>query len=171
MTTITFDHGGTTQRIEPPPATAGHVATVAAVAGRSVRKFLRTPQLLVISVITGAMFLLIFRYVFGGAIETGPVPYVDFLVPGYIVTSVLFTGSNVSSGVAEDLEQGFTDRLRSLPVSRLALMSGRVVAETGCWRSAWRSRRPSASRSGSDCTGRRSRPSQRSGCAWRSASP
>ncbi|MBN2623254.1 MAG: ABC transporter permease [Acidimicrobiales bacterium] len=131
MTTITFDHGGTTQRIEPPPTTAGHVATVAAVAGRSVRKFLRTPQLLVISVITGAMFLLIFRYVFGGAIETGPVPYVDFLVPGYIVTSVLFTGSNVSSGVAEDVEQGFTDRLRSLPVSRLALMSGRVVAETG----------------------------------------
>ncbi len=127
MTTITFDSG----LVEPAPRTAGPVATAAAVAGRSVRKFLRTPQLLVISVITGAMFLLIFRYVFGGAIDTGPGPYVDFLVPGYVVTSVLFTGSNVSSGVAEDLEQGVTDRLRSLPVSRLALMAGRVVAETG----------------------------------------
>ena len=127
MTTITFDAG----RIEPATGTAGPVATATAVAGRSVRKFLRTPQLLVISTITGAMFLLIFRYVFGGAIETGPVPYVDFLVPGYIVTSVLFTGSNVSSGAAEDLEQGFTDRLRSLPVSRTALVAGRVVAETG----------------------------------------
>jgi ABC-2 type transport system permease protein len=59
------------------------------------------------------------------------VPYVDFLVPGYVVTSVLFTGSNVSVGVAEDMEQGFTDRLRSLPVSRTALLAGRVVAESG----------------------------------------
>jgi ABC-2 type transport system permease protein len=127
MTAITFDAG----RIEPATAPAGPLATATAVAGRSVRKFLRTPQLLVVSTITGAMFLLIFRYVFGGAIDTGPIPYVDFMVPGYIVTSVLFTGSNVSSGVAEDLEQGFTDRLRSLPVSRSALMAGRVVAETG----------------------------------------
>jgi ABC transporter DrrB family efflux protein len=127
MTTITFDAG----RIEPATRSAGLVATAATVAGRSVRKFVRTPQLLVISTITGAMFLLIFRYVFGGAVETGPVPYVAFLVPGYVVTSVLFTGSNVSSGVAEDLEQGFTDRLRSLPVSRTALMAGRVLAETG----------------------------------------
>jgi ABC transporter DrrB family efflux protein len=126
MTVITFDAG----RIEPAPRSAGAVATAVTVAGRSVRKFLRTPQLLVISTVTGAMFLLLFRYVFGGAVETGPIPYVDFLVPGYIVTSVLFTGSNVSSGVAEDLEQGFTDRLRSLPVSRRALLSGRVVAET-----------------------------------------
>jgi ABC transporter DrrB family efflux protein len=130
MTTITFDHVDPAGRIEPAERPAGPLATVGAVAWRSVRKFLRTPQLLVISTITGAMFLLIFRYVFGGAIETGPVPYVDFLVPGYIVTSVLFTGSNVSSGVAQDLEEGFTDRLRSLPVSRLALMAGRVVAET-----------------------------------------
>jgi ABC-2 type transport system permease protein len=125
MTAITFDAG----RIEPAPRPAGP-ATAAAVAGRSVHKFLRTPQLLVVSTITGAMFLLIFRYVFGGAVETGPIPYVAFLVPGYVVTSVLFTGSNVSAGVAEDLEQGFTDRLRSMPVSRTALMTGRVLAET-----------------------------------------
>ena len=77
------------------------------------------------------MFLLIFRYVFGGAVETGPVPYVAFLVPGYVVTSVLFTGSNVSSGVAEDLEQGFTDRCARCRCPRAALMAGRVVAETG----------------------------------------
>jgi ABC-2 type transport system permease protein len=52
------------------------------------------------------------------------------MVPGYIVTSVLFTGSNASSSVAQDLEEGFTDRLRSLPVSRTAVLGGRVVAET-----------------------------------------
>jgi ABC-2 type transport system permease protein len=109
---------------------AGVLATATTVAGRTVRKFVRTPQQLVLGTVTGAMFLLIFRYVFGGAIDAGAVPYVDFLVPGYVVTSVLFTGSNVSVGVAEDMEQGFTDRLRSLPVPRTALLAGRVGAES-----------------------------------------
>jgi ABC transporter DrrB family efflux protein len=113
-----------------PTRTAGPIATATAVAGRTARRFVRTPQLLVVSTVSGAMFLLIFRYVFGGAIDTGPIPYVDFLVPGYVVTSVLFTGSNAASGVAEDLERGITDRLRSLPVSRSALLGGRVAAES-----------------------------------------
>lgn len=127
MTAVTFDAG----RITPATRTAGAFTAATTVAGRTVRTFVRTPQLLVISTITGAMFLLIFRYVFGGAIATGPVSYVDFMVPGYIVTSVLFTGANASSSVAKDLEEGFTDRLRSLPVSRTAVLAGRVVAETG----------------------------------------
>ena len=126
MTAVTFDAG----RITPATRPAGAITAATTVATRSVRKFVRTPQLLVISTVTGAMFLLIFRYVFGGAIETGPVAYVSFMVPGYIVTSVLFTGSNASSSVAQDLEEGFTDRLRSLPVSRTAVLAGRVVAET-----------------------------------------
>jgi ABC-2 type transport system permease protein len=126
MTAVTFDSG----RITPAARPAGAITAATTVAARSVRKFVRTPQLLVISTITGAMFLLIFRYVFGGAIETGPVEYVTFMVPGYIVTSVLFTGSNASSSVAQDLEEGFTDRLRSLPVSRTAVLAGRVVAES-----------------------------------------
>ena len=115
--------------ITAPARTAGPIATARAVAGRTTRRFVRTPQLLVVSTISGAMFLLIFRYVFGGAINTGSLPYVDFLVPGYLVTSVLFTGSNAASGVAEDLEAGITDRFRSLPVSRTALLTGRVMAE------------------------------------------
>jgi ABC transporter DrrB family efflux protein len=126
MTAVTFDSG----RITPAARPAGAITAATTAAARSVRKFVRTPQLLVISTITGAMFLLIFRYVFGGAIETGPVAYVTFMVPGYIVTSVLFTGSNASSSVAQDLEEGFTDRLRSLPVSRTAVLAGRVVAES-----------------------------------------
>lgn len=126
MTAVTFDAG----RITPATRPAGALTAATTVAARSVRKFVRTPQLLVISTITGAMFLLIFRYVFGGAIATGPVEYVHFMVPGYIVTSVLFTGSNASSSVAQDLEEGFTDRLRSLPVSRTAVLAGRVFAES-----------------------------------------
>jgi ABC transporter DrrB family efflux protein len=111
--------------------TASALTTASQVARRSLRKFRRTPQLLVISTVQGAMFLLIFRYVFGGAIDTGAIPYVDFLVPGFVVTGVLFTGMGTSAGVAEDLEGGFYDRLRSLPVSRTALLAGRAVAETG----------------------------------------
>jgi ABC transporter DrrB family efflux protein len=110
--------------------TAGPVTTARQVALRTVRQFARTPQLLVVNTIQGAMFLLIFRYVFGGAIESGPVPYVDFLVPGFVVTSVLFAGTGAAAGVAEDVEKGFFDRLRSLPVSRPALLAGRSLADT-----------------------------------------
>ena len=113
-----------------PARPAGAVTTAAQVARRTVRKFARTPQLLVISTVQGAMFLLIFRYVFGGAIDTGSVPYVDFLVPGFVVTGVLFSGMGASAGVAEDIEHGFFDRLRSLPVARPALLAGRALAET-----------------------------------------
>jgi len=106
-------------------------ASTLVIAKRNLLKFLRTPQLLVLGSIQSAMFLLIFRYVFGGAISPGPVPYVDFLVPGFVVTSVLFAGTGTAAGVAEDVEHGFFDRLRSLPVSRGALLAGRTLADTG----------------------------------------
>lgn len=116
-------------RAGAPTRDAGFVVTAAAVAGRTVRKFLRTPQLAVVGAVQGAMFLLIFRYVFGGAITTGSVPYVDFLVPGFVVTSVLFSGMSAASGVAEDIEAGLFDRLRSLPIPRGAVLCGRALAD------------------------------------------
>jgi ABC-2 type transport system permease protein len=116
--------------VTPPTGHAGFVTTALAVAKRTVLQFLRTPQLIVVSSIQGAMFLLIFRYVFGGAIDAGPVPYVDFLVPGFVVTGVLFSGMGASAGVADDIDKGFFDRLRSLPVSRTALLGGRALADT-----------------------------------------
>lgn len=130
MSVTTFAPAPLDLDVRPAERSAGALATASAVGLRTVRKFTRTPQQLVLSVVTGAMFLLIFRYVFGGAIDAGPVPYVDFLVPGYIVTSVLFTGGDVSVGFAEDLDKGVTDRFRSLPVSRTALLAGRIVAES-----------------------------------------
>ena len=114
-----------------PAKPSGPLATVTSVASRTVRQFVRTPQLIVVGTIQGAMFLLIFRYVFGGAINAGPVPYVDFLVPGFVVTSVLFAGMGGAAGVAQDVEEGFFDRLRSLPVRRPALVAGRALADTG----------------------------------------
>jgi ABC-2 type transport system permease protein len=102
-----------------------------AVARRTIRKFVRTPQLIVMSTVQGVLFLLIFRYVFGGAIDTGGVSYVDFLVPGFITTTILFAGTGAAVGVAEDMQSGFFDRLRSLPMHRAAAMVGRALADTG----------------------------------------
>jgi ABC-2 type transport system permease protein len=112
-----------------PTATAGPGTTAVAVARRTVRKFLRTPQLVVVGTIQGVMFLLIFRYVFGGAIGAGGLDYVQFLVPGFVVTGVLFSGTGAAAGVAEDIEQGFFDRLRSLPIPRTSVPAGRSLAD------------------------------------------
>ena len=81
--------------------------------------------------IQGALFLFMFRYVFGGAIGTGSeLDYVDFLVPGFLVTTILWTGMSAAAGVAEDAAGGVYDRLRSLPVPRSAVMVGRSLADT-----------------------------------------
>lgn len=93
--------------------------------------FAKTPQLLVVSTIQGAWFLLIFRYVFGGAIGAHHgVSYVNFMVPGFVVGGVLFSGMGAAAGVAEDVQRGVVDRLRSLPIPRLSLAAGRALAES-----------------------------------------
>jgi ABC-2 type transport system permease protein len=101
-----------------------------AVARRTVRKFVRTPQLIGLATVQSAIFLVIFRYIFGGAINTGGLPYVDFLVPGFVTTGILFAGMGAASGVAEDIEQGLFDRLRSLPIPRASVLAGRGLADT-----------------------------------------
>jgi ABC transporter DrrB family efflux protein len=109
---------------------AGFLQSTLVIGKRSLLKFMRTPQLVVLGTIQGAMFLLIFRYVFGGAIGVDGLSYVDFLVPGFVMTSVLFIRMDAATGIAEDLEQGFVDRLRSLPIPRSAVLSGRALADT-----------------------------------------
>ncbi len=112
-----------------PTRTAGAVTTTLSVARRTVLHNIRNPQVFVLGMVQGAMFLLIFRYVFGGAITSG-IRYVDFLVPGFVGTGVLFSGMGSATGAAEDLTLGLFDRLRSLPVPRLGVVAGRVVADT-----------------------------------------
>ena len=106
------------------------LASVSVIAKRTWLKFLRTPQLVVVGTVQGVMFLLIFRYVFGGAIGSGNVSYVNFLVPGFITTGLIFGGMMSAAGIAEDHEQGFFDRLRSLPIPRSSVLAGRAVADT-----------------------------------------
>jgi ABC-2 type transport system permease protein len=101
------------------------------VAGRMVRKFIRTPQLIVFTTVQSALFLLMFRFAFGGAIGTGgSLSYVNFMVPGFIASTVLWSGMGAAAGVAEDVEHGFVDRLRSLPIPRAAVLIGRSLADT-----------------------------------------
>jgi ABC-2 type transport system permease protein len=114
--------------IHRPPHPPGVWATASTYAGRTIKQFVRTPQLLVVSALTSTMFLLIFRYVFGGAIGTGTVDYVDFLIPALAAVSGLFASGAV--GVAEDMESGLFDRLRSLPIPRPAVLIGRSIADT-----------------------------------------
>lgn len=110
---------------------ASYLAASWQVSARTVKKFVRTPALIIAGTAQGILFLLIFRYVFGGAVShTGSLGFVDFLVPGFVVTGVLFQGMNASSGVAEDLQLGLFDRLRSLPIRMLSIVTGRVGADT-----------------------------------------
>jgi ABC-2 type transport system permease protein len=123
----TLDTRGTVR--EPEPGAAFTTTTVQS-ARRTFLQYLRTPQLLVLPTIIGAMFLFIFRYVFGGAIDAGNgVDYVDFLVPGFLLTTILWTGMNAPAGVAEDAASGVHDRFRSLPIPRTAVVAGRSLAD------------------------------------------
>ena len=77
------------------------------------------------------MFVLLFVFVFGGAIDTGPLDYVDFLIPGIIVQSMVFGGFVTALGLAEDLKKGLIDRFRSLPMWGPAVVAGRILADVG----------------------------------------
>jgi ABC transporter DrrB family efflux protein len=102
------------------------------VTARNLRHFVRQPQLLMFSTIQPIMFVLLFAYVFGGAVK-GALPkgldYVDFLLPGILVQSVSFRATQTAIGLAEDLQRGVVDRFRSMPMARSAVLVGRTLAD------------------------------------------
>ena len=99
-------------------------------AKRNLVQIPRVPELLVFATIQPVMFVLLFRYVFGGAIDVGGgTSYVDFLMAGIFVQTVAFGSMTTGIGLAEDLQKGLVDRLRSLPMSRSAVLTGRTVAD------------------------------------------
>jgi len=97
---------------------------------RNLMYYLRVPQLLVFSTIQPVMFLLLFTYVFGSAINTPGGEYINYLLPGILVQTVLFGGTATTVGLATDLSKGLVDRFRSLPMARSAVLAGRTIADS-----------------------------------------
>ncbi|HEV2998767.1 MAG TPA: ABC transporter permease [Solirubrobacteraceae bacterium] len=97
---------------------------------RGLRQTTRIPELMVFATIQPVMFVLLFRYVFGGAIHVGGgVSYVNYLMAGIFVQTVAFGAMTTGIGLADDLQKGLVDRFRSLPMSRLAVLLGRTLAD------------------------------------------
>jgi ABC transporter DrrB family efflux protein len=100
-------------------------------AKRSLLRIRRQPDLLIGFTVQPVMFVLLFVYVFGGAIDTGSLDYVDFLIPGIIVQSMVFGGFVTALGLADDIKKGLIDRFRSLPMWGPAVVAGRILADVG----------------------------------------
>ncbi len=96
---------------------------------RNILTIRRVPQLLVFATIQPIIFVLLFRYVFGGAIPIPGVPYVDYLMPGIFAQTVAFGAITTGVGLAEDTAKGLIERFRSLPMARSAVLVGRTVAD------------------------------------------
>jgi ABC transporter DrrB family efflux protein len=101
------------------------------IARRNLLRIPRQPDLLMAYTIQPVMFIVLFVYVFGGAINTPGYDYVDFLMPGIITQSIAFGGVVTAIGLNEDLRKGLIDRFRSLPMARSAVLAGRTLADVG----------------------------------------
>lgn len=99
-----------------------------AVAGRYLKGYQRSPQMLVFSTIQPVMFVLLFRYVFGGAIDTGG-DYVNYLMPGIFAQTVLFGSTSTGVALAEDAGKGLLERFQSLPMAKASVLIGRTLAD------------------------------------------
>jgi ABC-2 type transport system permease protein/oleandomycin transport system permease protein len=130
MTTLTAPTVATTPVPERRRLTLAETwADSRVMAARQIRKTLRRPVFLTFVLVQPVMFLLLFRYVFGGAIDTGGVAYIDFLLPGIVVQSAIFGALMTGMGLTEDLKAGVVDRFRSLPMARSAVLVGRTGAD------------------------------------------
>ena len=110
-------------------ALAANVSDTLVLARRNLLRIPRQPDLLLAFTVQPVMFVLLFVYVFGGAISTPGFDYVDFLMPGIITQSIAFGGFVTAVGLNEDLKKGLIDRFRSLPMSRSAVLAGRTLAD------------------------------------------
>lgn len=117
-----------------PPAASGSTAAWAvrdtlALGRRNLLHYTRVPQLLVFTFVQPIMFVLLFRYVFGGTIVIPGLEYVNYLMPGIFVQTVVFGSTATAIGLAEDLGSGIIERFRSLPMVRMSVLAGRTGAD------------------------------------------
>ena len=117
-------------RPTPAERLSAAIADTRTVAWRDTIRTARQPEMLSFAVIMGVFFLVLFNYVFGGAIGAGTdVDYIQFLVPGVLVITALQGAQQTGTGLATDISQGVTNRFRSLPISQGAIISGRTLAD------------------------------------------
>ena len=131
MTTIALQPDAADVVVAPPAPVRlwTAVSDTVAIQGRNLLGYVRTPQLLVFSTIQPVIFVLLFRYVFGGAIHVPGSSYVDFLMPGIFAQTVVFGAMATAIGLATDLHSGLVERFRSLPIARSAFLTGRTTAD------------------------------------------
>jgi ABC-2 type transport system permease protein/oleandomycin transport system permease protein len=121
-----------TETLRTPGRLANTVSDWWVITRRNLITYVRKPDLLVFSTIQPVMFVILFVYVFGGAVGLALPPgvsYVDYLLPGIFVQSVTFRASNTAVGLSEDLRRGVIDRFRSMPMARSAVLLGRTTAD------------------------------------------
>jgi ABC transporter DrrB family efflux protein len=111
------------------PALYWTVADAITLGKRHLIQIPRSPEELVFSTIQPVMFVLLFRYVFGGAINTGNIDYVNYLMAGIFAQTVLFGSTTTGIGLANDLQRGLVDRFRSLPMAKSAVLTGRTLSD------------------------------------------
>jgi ABC-2 type transport system permease protein/oleandomycin transport system permease protein len=111
------------------PSVAEAVSDALAMTRRGLLETLRKPALLMLSFVEPVILILVFRYVFGGAIQTPNGSYVNFVLPGVLVLTAIFGALVTGIGFTEDLSKGIVDRLRSLPIARSAVLVGRTLSD------------------------------------------
>ena len=129
MTTTSATQLGTPAHPAPPTLRRALVHA-GLIAKRNLLLLVRSPEIIVFVAIQPIMFVLLFRYVFGGAIRIPGVNYVNFLIPGIVIQMVAFTAFGTGIGLNEDLNKGILDRFRSLPMARSAFLTGRIMSDT-----------------------------------------
>ena len=129
MTTTTLDTTVPDAKVSNRLPRGAALADASVIAGRNIKHLLRTPQLLVFSVVQTVMFLLLFVYVFGGSIKVPGLTFVEYLIPGYLAQIAIFDGFGVSIFFAEDSKSGLIERFRALPMARSAVVGGRAIAD------------------------------------------
>ena len=107
----------------------GRLRDTSAVIKRNLLQYIRVPQLLVFSTVQPIIFVLMFRFVFGGSINTGKIPYVDYLMPGIFLQVVVFGSLATAIGLATDLKSGLMERFHALPMWTPAVLVGRTLAD------------------------------------------
>jgi ABC transporter DrrB family efflux protein len=130
MTSTTLTLQGGAVDTQPQSGVSWWFSDVWEMTLRNIRHILRSPELVMFSLIQPVMFILLFTYVFGGAINVGGGPYSQFLLPGIFVQMVLYgSAAGTTIGVATEMHTGLIDRFRSMPMSRSAVLVGRTLSE------------------------------------------